>query len=463
MDANHISRRGFLAATAGALATCAPKATAGSPSADPAKKPNFLVLVSDQQHWQAIGAVDSWFDTPNLDALVADGILIENAFYTTPQCSPSRSSLMTGCYHSRTGVMGNIGAAGGDPLKQPTIGGMLQQAGYTTGYFGKWHLGGEPEANTGWDEESKSSLDPETTAQGIDFLRRHSNSDKPFALFLHWLDPHDIYHFKRDKGADDSATAPLPESWHKETFANKPPIHKQFMTEDQGTIIWEDGRPNWEWCRHFYRAKVKLYDDYAGKVIAALKENGLWDNTVIVSTSDHGDMDTHHRLIFKGPFMYEHMVRIPGIFRVPEAFGGANSRRVADFHTVNVDIAPTLLDLAGVEGPSCDGRSLKPLLTGDEMPNRDYVIGQYYSKQKWVNPIRMLRTSEFKYNRYILHGEELYDLRNDPRELVNLADDSSYEKRKKELAAELDRWIKDNDDPFYSLRSTNRQGNVLRG
>ena len=122
-------------------------------------------------------------------------------------------------------------------------------------------------------------------------------------------------------------TAPLPESWHKETFANKPPIHKQFMTEDQGTIIWEDGQPDWEWYRHFYRAKIKLFDDYVGKVIAALKENGLWDNTVIVSTSDHGDMDTHHRLIFKGPFLYEHMVRIPGIFRVPEAFGGANSRR----------------------------------------------------------------------------------------------------------------------------------------
>ncbi len=136
MPANCVSRRGFLAATAGAFGACAPKATVESPSADPAKQPNFLVLVSDQQHWQAIGTVDSWFDTPNLDALAAGGVLIENAFCTTPQCSPSRSSLMTGCYPSRTGVMGNVGAAGGDPLKQPTIGGMLQRAGYTTGYFG---------------------------------------------------------------------------------------------------------------------------------------------------------------------------------------------------------------------------------------------------------------------------------------------------------------------------------------
>ena len=165
---------------------------------------------------------------------------------------------MTGCYPSRTGVMGNVGAAGGEPLKQRTIGWMLQQAGYTTGYFGKWHLGDEPEANAGWDEESKRSQDPDTTDKGVDFLRRHANDAEPFALFLHWLDPHDIYYFKRDKGADDSASAPLPESWHKETFEDKPPIHKQFMTGDQGTIIWEDSQPEWEWYRHFYRAKVKL-------------------------------------------------------------------------------------------------------------------------------------------------------------------------------------------------------------
>ena len=169
MDSNRFSRRGFLAAAAGALGSCAPWSTVDSVPADPSKRPNILVLVSDQQHWQAIGAVDSWFDTPNLDALVADGVLIENSFCTTPQCSPSRSSLMTGYYPSRTGVMGNVGAAGGEPLKQRTIGSMLQQAGYTTGYFGKWHLGEEPEANAGWDEESKRSRDPDTSAKGVDF------------------------------------------------------------------------------------------------------------------------------------------------------------------------------------------------------------------------------------------------------------------------------------------------------
>jgi len=109
------------------------------------------------------------------------------------------------------------------------------------------------------------------------------------------------------------------------------------------------------------------------------------------------------------------------------------------------------------------GASLKPLLTGGSLKPREYVIGQYYSKQKWVNPIRMIRTAEFKYNHYILHGEELYDLKNDPDELINLADDPGYADRKKELKGVLDRWIKENDDPFYSLHSTDRAGRRLPG
>jgi len=455
------SRRQFLAATGGAMAgTATARSTANA--AEEQGRPNLLVLVSDQQHWEAFGKIDSWFNTPNLDALAEEGVLFENAFCTTPQCSPSRSSLMTGLYPTRTGVMGNINAAGGDPLDQRTVGWMLRQAGYTTGYFGKWHLGERPVAKAGWDEESKILDDENTTSKGAGFLRRHAGGEKPFALFLNWNDPHDIYYFKRDKKPGDSASAPLPESWHKETFENKPSIHKQFMTEDQGAEIWGDPQAVWEWYRHFYRSKVELYDRHAGKVLAALKENGLWENTVVFAVSDHGDMDAHHRLIFKGPFMYEHMVRVPCVIRIPEAFGGVNGR-VGNFHTVNADLAPTLLDLAGVDPPAADGRSLKPLLTGGETPRRDYVIGQYYSKQKWVNPIRMLRTSEFKYNRYILHGEELYDLRNDPEELVNLASDPGYRKTKQELAAELDEWIEDNDDPFYSLSATDREGIPLEG
>jgi arylsulfatase len=452
------SRRDFVrqaALASGALAACGERGSGG--------RPNLLVLVSDQQHSQALGCVDPWFETRHLDALAAEGVRFEHAFCTTPQCSPSRSSLMTGNYPSRTGVLGNIGALGGEPLRQPTIGAALQREGYTTGYFGKWHLGGDPAANAGWAEEWRENQDAEVTRRGIRFLREHAAGPKPFALFLHWLDPHDIYDFLRDRPAGAQASAPLPRSWREETFAAKPAIHIQFMIEDQGRIIHDQPQAVWEWYRAFYRGKVKLLDDHVGEVLAALRESGAWDRTVIAFTSDHGDMDTHHRLIFKGPFLYEHMVRIPSIFRVPEALGGRNGRRLSAHHTVNTDIAPTLLDLAGVPLPGCDGVSLAPLLRGGDARPREYVIGQYYGKQRWVNPIRMIRTPEFKYNRYIQHGEELYDLRSDPEELVNLAADPGYQGRKAELAAELARWMAGHRDSFASQQATDRQGNPLGG
>jgi arylsulfatase len=233
------------------------------------------------------------------------------------------------------------------------------------------------------------------------------------------------------------------------------------MTEDQGTVIWDSEQKLWEWYHEYYRGKVRLFDDHLGKVVQALKRSGVWENTVLVVSSDHGDMDTHHRLIYKGPFLYEHMVRVPLLIRVPQACGGIAPRRVTDYQGVNTDLAPTILEFAGLEPEERHGRSLKPLLTGGETKNREYVIGQYYSKQKWVNPIRMIRTPEFKFNQYTLHGEELYDLKNDPEELVNLASDAGYAGRKKELESELRSWIERNEDPFPDLQATDRDGAEL--
>jgi len=193
-----------------------------------------------------------------------------------------------------------------------------------------------------------------------------------------------------------------------------------------------------------------------------LKKQGLWDNTVIIVTSDHGDMDTNHKLIYKGPFMYEHMVRIPLMIRVPARFGSAKARRITDMDVVNVDIAPTIRDICDLSPVTCDGISLTPTLTGSKgQGTRDFVIGQYYSKQRWVNPIRMIRTHAFKFNRYIRHGDELYDLKDDPHELKNLANDRKFADVKSELSRKLDRWIEENDDPFYSLDTTTRSGKTI--
>ena len=396
--------------------------------------------------------MDPFFSTPNLDRLADEGVLFEKAFCSTPQCSPSRSTLMTGLYPSKTGVMGNVGASGGKPLQMKTLGAWLQEAGYHTAYFGKWHLGNDPTGNAGWDQADTKGSDSNTVKRALEFANQYDR-DKPYALFLSFNNPHGIYHFERALGEPFQVdNISLSQSWRQETFEKKPPVQKQFMTEDQGTAIWGREQKDWEKYREYYREKVALYDSHVGEILNTFQEKNLLENTVVFATSDHGDMDTNHKLIFKGPFMYEHMVRIPFIVRLPKTLGGIPSKRIRDFHMVNTDVFPTILEFAGVRPPKTDGISLKPLLMGEKFSaKRDFVISEYYSKQRWVNPARMLRTDAFKLVRWIEHGDELYDLHNDPHELVNLADDKQYASVKQDLVAMLDRWIVENNDPFYSL------------
>jgi len=425
-------------------------------------RPNILVIFSDQQHWQAMGCMDSFFDTPHLDALAHESTVFENSFCTTPQCSPSRSSLLTGCYPHKTGVMGNVGAAGGKALAQKTIASELKAAGYHTGYFGKWHLGSQAVANAGWDQSHLKINDAVAQSRALAFLKQVGQGTQPFALFVSINNPHDIYHFKRHKMDPAGQEIALPPSWKHETFGDKPAVHKQFMLEDQGTAIWGKDRDIWEQYRDCYRAKTRLYDKNVGAVLDELKRQGLWDDTVVIAASDHGDMDTNHRLIYKGPFMYEHMVRVPLIIRVPPGLGGRAPKRLTQLDAVNVDIAPTIRDLCGLAPVACDGISMAPILTGaSAQKTRAFVIGQYYSKQRWVNPIRMIRTPEFKFNRYVYHGEELYDLKNDPHELKNLAQDRQYADTRMDMSRALDQWIKENGDPFYSLSASTRKGEPL--
>jgi choline-sulfatase len=367
--------------------------------------------------------------------------------------------MLTGFYPHKTEMMNNDGALGGKDIELPTIGTHLQTAGYSTALFGKWHLGKEPIANAGWDEETKKGPDRKTTERGLDYLERHAKDKKPFALFLMYLDPHDIYHYKPGKSEVHTDDVRMPESWKRQDFDSVPKVHREFMEHNQGEFIVDASEETWKGYRDFYRQKVKLYDDHVGRIINKLKDLGLYENTIIVNTSDHGDMDTYHRLVFKGPFMYEHMLRIPMSIRVPGIKGKASS-----YQWVNVDTVPTLLDLAWATPFACDGQSALPVITGKgRQPERDYVISQYYGKQTWVNPIRTIRTRKWKYNLYTEWGEELYDLENDPEEITNLADNPKYASTKKTLRRKLDQWMKENDDPFYAFTTTPLKRNEAKG
>ncbi len=426
------------------------------------KRPNVVFILSDQQHYQAMGTVDNFFQTPNIDALAKESVVFEHAFVTTPQCSPSRASMMTGLYPHKTGMMNNVGSAGGTELALPTIGKRMQDAGYVTGFMGKWHLGANKIGNAGWDVRSGSKdWDDENASKlALSFMEEHAGGDKPLFMFMMFNDPHDIYHFQNRPNRDPAKVkeAVLGESWYQENLAAKPAPQLAFMKNNQGMIIHGKEKTEWQYYRDYYRQKVTLFDDMLGRVITKLKDQGMWDNTIIVFSSDHGDMDTFHKLIFKGPFMYEHMIRVPAFIRVPPQLGGVTPYVERKHDWLNVDMVPTVLDLVGLEVPQVDGISYKPLLTdGEQGKPREFVVTQYYGKQKWVNPIRSIRNHQFKYNLYLEFGEELYDLENDPNEIVNLANDAKFAKVKAGLRIQLDKWMKENNDEFYSYQVTEMQ------
>jgi arylsulfatase len=165
-----------------------------------AKRPNVVFIYSDQQHYQAMGSVDDSFDTPNMDALASSSVVFEYSFATSPQCSPSRASIMTGLYPHKTGMLNNVGSAGGTELALPTIAKRMQEGGYVTGFMGKWHLGDNETGNSGWDVQATSDdneewVDADTTDQALSFLEQHGGGGKPLFMFLMYNDPHDIYYF----------------------------------------------------------------------------------------------------------------------------------------------------------------------------------------------------------------------------------------------------------------------------
>ena len=418
---------------------------------------------------------DPFFDTPALDRLAKSGMWFREAFCTTPQCSPSRSTLYTGLYPHRTGVLGNLdvqrhdgGRIGAMAPGPPTLGRLLKDAGYHTGYFGKWHLGNRERFAADFDA---SDLDGDAhggaTEKALAFLKSRADGEEgPFALFVNYINPHDIYGAAKEISADsprpEGPTVPRPASW-ADTLEGKPAPQRQFLTEDQGKPFcgWPDAAL--EKYRLAYREKCRLVDHEVGRLLDTLDALDLAENTVVVYVSDHGDMDTHHRLVYKGPFMYDQLVRVPLIIRVPARFGGSAGVRSDDLVSL-ADVTPTLCALARREVPEGDGMSLAPALSGGvPFVPRDGVAVQYYGKQQWVNPIRTWRTRDWKYSRYLEHGEELYDLRNDPEETRNLAGDPACSERMAEMRAALDGGMRGHGDTrFDTYWPTDRQGGRLK-
>ena len=433
------------------------------------RRPDVILVLTDQQRADAFGAAD--LRTPVMDRLAREGVVFTRAFTATPQCSPSRAALMTGRYPHRTGVMGNTvdgegkgpppaGMSGPLDRSLPTLGRLFAAAGYETAYFGKWHLGGSP-GDYGFQTHDSKVHDPTLASRVVAYLgTRAAPERRPLLLIVSWLNPHDIYNVADapPPGARADAAVRLPSNL-ADDLRDKPFPQRHYLDEDQGKPFVGADRSIWRRYRAFYNELVETVDREIGTVLGAVAPGDVPPITVF--STDHGDLGGAHGLPYKGPAMYEELVRIPLVISWPGRIRAARSDALVSL----IDLLPTLCDLTGVPPPAdVDGLSLRPVLTpspGSPPRVREMVFAEYHGKQSWRVPIRMVRSARWKYVRYLGYGEELYDLDADRGELRNLAGAASAAAERARLARELDEWMRRTMDPFPGLTTTDRSGSVV--
>ncbi len=433
-----IRRRDFIrdltvaAAAAGATGSAAAAET----------RPNILIVLSDQERELADR---TGLKIPNRDRLDALGTRFTAAYCTTPQCSPARATLLTGRYPHEAGVVTNIGAVGGAPLSPevPCLGTVFGSQGYATGYLGKWHLGNEGGDLDEFGFPGRVRARGEKLAQATaDWIR--SQAKRPWLLFASFINPHDIY--KISKIGAQVRFRPevkLPLNF-EDDLATKPPPQQQFLDKDQGTAVLGYTPEDWLRYRSCYRDLIERVDGHLGVILEALEQTRQLEDTIIVYSSDHGDMGGAHGLPFKGPFMYEELIRVPLTIAWPGTLPEAETRDALVSH---MDLIPTLCALSQVEWPErLRGADLTSVIRGKTAELHEQIFVEYHSKQQWANPIRTIRRRDWKFNQYVDGYRELYDLRGDPGELRNLA--GTGHRMEEELSDTLTAWRRETRDPM---------------
>ncbi|MEW6302917.1 MAG: sulfatase [Verrucomicrobiota bacterium] len=434
-----------------------------------ATRPNILFLMPDQMRGMDMGCMGNReVKTPNLDRLAAEGILFRNTFANSPVCCPARAILLTGMYTHKNGMIANDLRLRESHV---TIAELLGDAGYRTGFIGKWHLDGGPRhpgfvppgpRRQGFQFWAASECShqhfkqmyfrdddtpiiaqkfeaEEWTDVAIEFLK--AKSEKPFFLMIQMGPPHDPY------GA--------PEKYMKMYDAEKLTM-----------------RPNWkEGVRNAGRKELAAYyaaitaiDDQVARLVQTLKDAGQDENTVIFVTSDHGDMlGSHGARLKRKP--WEESIRVPGILRYPAKVKGG---RVEDTLVSHVDLAPTFLGLCGMKPPAfMQGTDLSDFVLGKTRRAPDSVFFQIFvpfDGDGTPFPWRGVRTGRYMYARTEKEPWVLYDLQSDPYELKNLATDPASAKVRAELEAKLTDWMRRTGDAwtFNSMEKVEDKGRLYR-
>lgn len=428
--------------------------------------PHIVFIYTDDQADWGVGAYgNNDVHTPNIDRLAEEGALFEKAFVTTPVCSPARAILLTGQYGFHTGITDFIHI-----FREPDLGlstefpgwpEMLRQRGYRTGLFGKWHLGLHPDnhpRNFGYEEfigflgggtttmnpilevdgelqEVPGSTPDILTDAAIAFIR--DNRMQPTLTSLHFRAPHVPY-------------GPVPEV-DAAVYQGREVQPPDYPGVDE------------DWARQNLLAHYKSItsiDRNVGRLLDALDAMGISDQSLVIFTSDHGYMIGHHNLYGKGtaavatggdirgrerrPNMFDHSIKVPLIIRWPAVTRPGS--RISGM-VIQQDFFPTLLEVADAEaylpdGYTLHGRSLVPLLKGEDISWRKAIFGDYDMYHYVENSMRMIRTDEWK---LVIHSHpewnpELYNLKEDPDEKNNIISNKDYFDVMTKLRYQLHAW-----------------------
>jgi arylsulfatase A-like enzyme len=434
-----------------ALVTIAKKSNGSTKSS----RPNFLILISDDQRWDQISypgnQIIPELKTPNLDKLASQGAYFTNAFVTTPICAVSRASIMTGRYVSTHG-MNDFNT----PLKQEVISNtypaLLKKAGYRTGVLGKWGIGMEGtekifDVVDAWYNQGVYFHETDSgpvhnsvwlAAKTREFLASVTPG-QPFCLTVMYKSPHHPYQPEyRDTALFKEVYIPKRKSDTPEAYANMAP---HIMEKSLNRWCYFDERKDKEtrdnFEKNFLRCVVSL-DRSVGEIMNSLNEFNLDENTIVIFLSDNGYLWGEHGLGGKW-LLYEESIRVPIIIKwsgMPEK----NKGKLLQQLVLNIDIAPTILEMAGIEIPKVmNGRSMLPLLKNPESDFREDFFMEHDSVVVAENPIPDsygIRTKEWKYIRYVNvepEVEEMYRLSADPLEMKNLINNEDFIQVKNDL------------------------------
>jgi N-acetylglucosamine-6-sulfatase len=429
-----------------------------------ARPRNIVFILADDHRYDAMGFMGHPFlETPNMDYLAKNGVHLKNAFVCTALCSPSRASILTGLYTHKHGVVDN-----NNPIPRGTVffPQYLQKAGYKTAFIGKWHMGGEgDDPQPGFDYwvsfrgqgtylptrgglnvngkrvPQKGYITDELTDYALEWLKS-TDPGKPFMLYLSHKAVHaEFVPAERHQGRykNKSFVPPGTMADTPENYADKPMWLKNQRNSWHGVDFPYHG--GLQDLADFYRSYCETLlavDDSIGRLLAFLREKGMLESTLVIYMGDNGFLFGEHGLIDKR-VAYEESMRVPLLMHCPQLFspGTAVEKMVA-----NIDIAPTILEAAGLKPPATmDGRSFLPLGRRQDAPWRDSLLYVYYWERNFPQTPTMhaIRTDRYKYIHYygLWDTDELYDVQKDPHETRNLVRDPAHRQVAQQLNKQM--------------------------